>query len=410
VNVSEYETDVAIVGAGPYGLSLAAHLKAAGVDVRVFGKPMGFWRDHMPRGMQLKSEAASSSLSDPLAGHTLAAFCDATNRAFNPRGTPVPLSTFVTYGEWFQREVVQDVEHEYVIDVARDRNGFRLTLATGDVVTARRVVIATGVQHFAHVPRVLSGLPPYAVSHSSDHADLGTFRGRDVLVVGAGQSALESAALLAEHGARAHVVARVPQLSWNTEPLPDGRSLARRLREPQAPLGSGWPTWFYSEHPALFRRLPESQRIRRASTALGPAGAWWLRPRVEERCEVLLGHEPVAAQMSADAVRLSLRTPAGDVVDVVGDHVIAATGYRVDLTRLGILGPDMTRSLVTCNGGPKVSSTFESSLSGLFFIGPAVASTFGPAMRFVWGAAFAARVVAQRIAAESPQRTRAKVG
>lgn len=407
--MSANSVDVAIVGAGPYGLSLAAHLRAAGVPLRIFGRPMGFWREHMPRGMLLKSEAGASSLSDPRQRHTLSAFCRATTRSYADRGTPVPLSTFVEYGEWFQHALVPEVEPVDVIDVAREGRGFRIRLADGDVAHAHTVAVATGVQHFAYTPRVLSQLPQRVVSHSSAHADLAVFGGRDVLIVGAGQSALECAALLAEHGARARIVARGPRLVWNGEPFPDVRGLAWRLREPRAPLGSGWATWFYSNHPALFRHLPQRERIRRARTALGPAGAWWLRPRIEGRCEVLLGHAPVDAEPFGRRVRVRARTIDGTLVDLVADHVIAATGYRPDLSRLGFLHASRLGHIQTCFGAPKVNMDFESSVPGLFFVGPIVAATFGPAMRFVWGAEFAARTVAQRIASSSVRRKTASL-
>ncbi len=393
--------DVAIIGAGPYGLSLAAHLDDAGVSRRVFGHPMGFWRAHMPDGMLLKSEAFASSLSDPAHADSLAAFCHATNRAYVDRGPPVSLGTFVEYGEWFQRAQAPDVEPVLVADVTRDHGGFEISLVDGDRARARRVVVATGVQHFAHVPRVLTGLPSAAVSHSSDHIDLGVFRGRDVVVVGAGQSALESAALLRERGARVRVMARGPELDWNGKPLRPDRPLARRVREPTAALGSGWATWFYSNHPALFRYLPTRERIRRARTSLGPAGAWWLRPRLEEGCEVLLGHTTIAAETIDGGVRLRARTLDARVVDVVAEHVLAATGYRPDVARLPFLGPSVRLQVQTCVGAPKVDADFESSVPGLYFIGPFVASTFGPAMRFVWGADFAARVLTRRLVAIS---------
>ena len=393
--------DVAIIGAGPYGLSLAAHLENAGVSRRIFGHPMGFWRAHMPDGMLLKSEAFASSLSDPARADSFAAFCQATNRAYVDRGDRVSLGTFVEYGEWFQRAEVPDVEPVLVTDVTRDHGGFEISLVEGDRARARCVVVATGVQHFAHVPRVLTGLPSPAVSHSSDHIDLGVFRGRDVVVVGAGQSALESAALLSERGARVRVMARGPELEWNGEPLLPGRPLARRLREPAAPLGSGWATWFYCNHPALFRYLPTRERIRRARTSLGPAGAWWLRQRVEEGCEVLLGHTTVAAETIDGGVRLRAQTRDARVVDVVAEHVLAATGYRPDIARLPFLGPAVKIQVQTCFGAPKVDAGFESSVPGLHFIGPVVASTFGPAMRFVWGADFAARVLTRRLVAMS---------
>src|ERR1700760_1616078 len=83
--------DVAIIGAGPYGLSIAAHLRAAGVDFRIFGKPMGFWRDHMPDGMHLKSEGFASSLSEPSGKFTLGAFCKERGLDYADLGSPVPL-------------------------------------------------------------------------------------------------------------------------------------------------------------------------------------------------------------------------------------------------------------------------------------------------------------------------------
>src|SRR6266545_2027451 len=282
------------------------------------------------------------------------------------------------------------------LPIARRDGAFDISLATGERARARSVVVAVGVQHFAHVPEPLSGLPGDLVSHSSAHADLSVFRGRDVLVLGAGQSALESAALLRERGTRVRVMARGLKLVWNGEPLPPRRPLTRRLREPETALGSGWRTWFYANHPALFRRLPAGERVRRARTALGPAGAWWLRRRIEGQVPVLLGHMPFDAQPIDGGVRLQARTTGGRTVEIVTEHVIVATGYRADVARLPFVGPSLRARIRPFAGGPYVNVDFESSVPGLYFIGPAVASSFGPAMRFVWGADFAARVLTQR--------------
>ena len=265
--------DVAILGAGPYGLSLAAHLRASGVPVRHFGMPMELWQSAMPQGMFLKSQGFASNLSSPDGEHTLEAFCAATGRAYASYGLPVPLDTFVAYGKWFQRELVPDVEETMVADVAPADGYFDLTLADGRRTQARTVAVAVGVQHFASVPEQLTGLPPSVCTHSSAHTDLASFRDRKVVVLGAGQSALESGALLSESGANVHLVAREPKVVWNGPPLPPDRPWWRRMREPEAGLGSGWSTWFYSGYPELFRHLPQGTRIVRARTALGPAGA-----------------------------------------------------------------------------------------------------------------------------------------
>ena len=238
-------TDVAIVGAGPYGLSVAAHLRRSGLSVRQFGRPMHLWRANMPRGMYLKSQGFASNLSDPDAAFTLAAFCRSSGRPYADYSLPVPLDTFAGYGEWFQRSPGLAVTEVMVTSLARQPGGYQLTLADGETVTARQVVLAIGVEHFGYLPAELSGLPASACTHSSAHAELAAFRGQRVLVVG--QSALESAALLHESGADVRIVMRKRQVVWNGAPLAAGRPLVQRLREPEAGLGPGWSTWFYAQ-------------------------------------------------------------------------------------------------------------------------------------------------------------------
>jgi thioredoxin reductase len=236
-------------------------------------------------------------------------------------------------------------------------------------------------------------------THSSTHRDLSGFRDRSVVVIGAGQSALESAALLHEAGASVQVVAREPRLAWNGEPLPLDRPLLRRLREPEAGLGSGWATWFYSTQPDLFRHLPERTRVYRARTALGPAGACWLRRRVEGQFPVLTGHALSWVKEDADRVRLGLADRTGADGELVADHVIAATGYRPGMARLPFLDEQITSRLRLVAGTAAVGRDYQSSLPGLYVIGPVVAPTFGPVMRFVYGADHAARTVTRKLAA-----------
>ena len=392
------DVDVVIVGAGPYGLSLAAHLRGAGVNYRQFGLPMRLWQAYMPRGMFLKSQGFASNLSDPRGTHTLEVFCKEAGRSYASYGLPVPLDTFVSYGHWFRSELSLEIQEVLVKDLARRDGGFELLLADGDRVRARRVVVAVGVEHFGHVPEYLSGLPSSLCTHSSAHTDLGVFDGKEVIVVGAGQSALESAALLHENGADVRVLVRKPDVAWNGLPLALDRPLPQRLREPEAGLGSGWNTWFYSNHPGLFRHLPRGTRVQKARTALGPAGASWLRSRVEGQFPVLTGHTVTSARPRDG--RVSLDVTGGSSKEMSADHVIAATGYRTDMARLQFLGDQIRSGIraVAGTGSAAVGRDYQSSVPGLYFIGPAVAPTFGPVMRFVFGSEHAATTVGRQLA------------
>ncbi|MFB6811169.1 NAD(P)-binding domain-containing protein [Streptomyces sp. NPDC056387] len=383
--------DLVVVGAGPYGLSVAAHAAAAGLGVRVLGRPMASWRDHMPDGMYLKSEPWSSNLSAPGGRHSLAAYC-ATRGLAAEHGSPLPIGTFSSYGMWFARRAVPEVEEVTVTEVTPQGDGFLVRTAEGPPLLARTVALAVGVMPFVHLPKVLRDLPPGHCSHSSGHRDLARFAGREVAVIGAGQAALETAALLAENGARPCLVARRSRLNWNTVPQPLERPALRALRDPHSGLGTGWRSWVWSELPWAVRRLPAPTRERIAATALGPAGAWWLRERFERSVPVLLGHRLHRAVPVGERTRLGLTTAAGESVVLDVAHVVAATGFTPHLDRLELLDARLRAALDTVGDGgtPELSAVFESSWPGLFFAGLLTAPSFGPSMRFVHGAGFTA--------------------
>jgi Pyridine nucleotide-disulphide oxidoreductase len=398
--MSDY--DVAVIGAGPYGLSVTAHLRAARTSLRIFGRPMNTWRRHMPDGMFLKSEGFASSIGEPTGRLTLRRFCEESGLEYGDIGQPVPLETFVAYGAWFREQVVPDVDERTVTRLERDGNDFRLQLDSGDVVGARRVVAATGLTHYAYVPPVLRGLASSLVTHTSDHSSFERFDGRTVAVVGAGQSAIETAVLLDESGASPHVVARAPRLLWNPEP--DGCAPSRRLRPPTTPLGNSWRLWAYTTFTPTYRWLPDTTRVRLVHRVLGPAGAWWLRPRLRADVPVLTSTSVSRVEPSNGGVRLGMAGPDRRELEV--EHVIAGTGYRVGVERLDFLAPELRRMLECLDGAPRLSRHFESSVPGLYFVGLSAAITFGPAMRFVCGSGFAARHVAGHVAARRPRLVR----
>ncbi len=390
--IDRVRTEVVIIGAGPYALSLAAHLRALGVDFRIFGTPMHTWRALMPRGMFLKSEWRASDLFDPVGSCTLEQFCAREGIVWGSPHSPVPLETFTRYGLHFQQRFVPEVEDVMVTALDGEPSHFEVQLADGETLRVNQVVVATGMSHAAHVPRELTRLPAEVLSHSGRHHDLTRFTGRSVAVIGGGQSALETAALLHEAGAEVRLVTR------NDVPSAGHRSLYQRLRRPMSKLGPGLGPWLYCNAPQLFRCLPQGVRIARVKSALGPAGAWWLKDRVVGRLSVLAGHSLEGAEVRGDGALLHLQASDGTRRQVAADHVIAATGYRFALGSVPFLGRRLLDQLRAVEDAPVLSPNFESSVAGLYFTGLASANTFGPAMRFLHGAGFTARRLSRRLA------------
>src|ERR1019366_2627764 len=231
--------DVAVIGAGPYGLSIAAHLRAQGVDFRIFGRPMDTWRSNMPKGMRLKSEGFASGLYDADSSFTLADYCKEKGLPYADSGLPVPLETFTAYGLEFQRRFVPELVDTLVVSLRRAGAHYEVRLETGEFVAARRVVVAVGLSYYEYVPPLLSVLPGTHLTHSARHRTVEHFRDREVIVVGAGASALDLAALLHQAGARVEVVARTPEIRFY-DPPSAFRSFIQRLRDPQTVIGHGW--------------------------------------------------------------------------------------------------------------------------------------------------------------------------
>ncbi|ATL29742.1 FAD-dependent oxidoreductase [Streptomyces formicae] len=392
---------VAVIGAGPYGLSTAAHLRARGIPVRVFGEPMVSWRAGMPEGMLLKSTPVASSIDAPQRGHTLVDYCDAAGiRRLVTDEDIIPVETFAAYGEWFQQKLVPDLERVKVVSVdRRGGGGFELKLDSGEQFTARAVVVATGLSGLARMPGELAAAVPDGptptgpVSHSSQLHDLSRFSGRDLIVVGAGQSALETAVLAAEAGARVRVVARGKgAVAFGAPPWRQPKF------RPESPFGRAWSLYVLSYHADPYRHLPPSARHFLVRRILGPLGAWWLRDRYDGTVQTREVRRIRAAQVRDGQPVLTVETHAGRVEDLAADHVVAATGYRVDIEAMDFLGHGLRARLAVSRGTPRLGAGYASSIPGLYFTGMLGGSSYGPVMRFVCGTEFASPRLARHVA------------
>ncbi len=382
--------DVAILGAGPYGLAAGAHLhQVAGLDVQVFGDPMEFWKAQMPAGMFLRSPWSASQISDPASQFTLGNYRTRLGREIP---APIPLDDFVGYGLWFQQNAVPKIMQQKVANIQRDSAGFQLTLDTGARWTARRLLIAGGIKPFARRPEQFAGLFPHFVTHSSDQRDVNQFKGKRVAVVGAGQSALESAALIFEAGAQVEVLVResnIHWLGWRAK-LQKLGPLSRLLYAP-TDVGPAGVSRIVSI-PNSVKYFPRSIQNWFRTRSLRPAGSRWLFDRLKT---VPIRTSCVVTSARLAGEKLHLKLNDGSTREV--EHVVLGTGYQVDISRYSFLSPELIQSVKRVNGFPVLNSAFESSVPGLHFLGAPSSWNFGPLMYFVAGTEFAARTLAAHV-------------
>ncbi|MBN9219710.1 MAG: NAD(P)/FAD-dependent oxidoreductase [Mesorhizobium sp.] len=384
------DCEVAVIGAGPFGLAAASALKAAGIDTRTFGGAMSFWRDHMPRGMRLRSPWHATYI-----GHTngpLSLDSYAKTLGISP-DEPLHLENFVGYGLWIQAQAVPDLDTRWVGRVELANGGFRLALADGDAVTARRVVVAMGLMNQQLIPTVFQGISDELVSHASEHTDYGSFRGKRVAVIGRGQSACESAVLLKRGGADVELVCHGPvhwlgyralsgKQSWSLRDF-----LSERLASPSR-VGP-FPISWLVEVPGFVHMFPEVARAGLNRRSLGAGATGWLRPDFDG-IRIRAGGRIVGASARDNGIELRFEKDAATF-----DHVLLGTGYRIDIAKLGLFAPDTLGAIARREGMPMLSAGFESSIPGLHFIGASAVGSFGPLMRFTAGTPFAARTVAR---------------
>lgn len=392
------DLEVAVIGAGPHGLSAATHLRRAGVQAHVFGSPMSFWKT-MPEGMKLRSNMSATSMVETVGPLSLSEYMRQSGAQIEH---PVELEDFIEYGSWVQRTAVPDLDERMVASLQRAPGGFALSLDDGSSVSARRVVVACGIAPFERIPEGLGleGLPAERVSHTAHHRDLGAFAGRRVAVLGGGQSAFESAALMRERGAaHVEVLVRKRSVVWLR-----GHGVKKRIGAlgpiVYAPTDVG-PLWYSRlvEKPGLFRQLPREAQDRIAARSIRPACSHFVRVRLDE-VAISAGVGLREAQERDGQLRLSLSDGSEREVD----HLMLGTGYKVDVSRYAFLDDGIVADLRRVDGYPVLGRGLETSVAGLHMVGAPAAWSFGPINRFVSGSWFAGGAVAREIAGRSSAR------
>lgn len=374
--------EVAIIGAGPYGLAAASHLRQIkGLGVSIFGEPMRFWRSAMPAGMLLRSSWSASHIADPTSTLTLDAYQVSSG---NHLAAPISLERFVDYGLWYQRSAVPDVDSRKVCAIEPHGGKFQLTLEDGTGVTASRVIVAGGISAFAARPAAFDHVPAALATHTSEGPSLSRFVNKRVIVIGGGQSALETAALLHEVGAEVEVLvrrSRVHWLGWKERLRPLGA--ASGLLFSPTDVGPAGISRLVAA-PDILRKFPLSIQTHLRTLSIRPAGARWLRERLQT-VPISTRTTVTSALPSNGSLKLTLSDNSSRLVD----HVLLGTGYRVNIARYNFLSSTFQR-LDVVDGFPRLGAAFESSVPGLHFLGAPAAGSYGPLMYFVSGTKYAA--------------------
>jgi hypothetical protein len=349
---------------------------------------MRFWRTSMPAGMLLRSAWSASHIADPNASLTLDAY---KLRSGNHLAAPITLERFIDYGMWYQRAAVPDVDPRKVASIESRHGKFHIALEDGDTTIASRVIVASGISAFAARPAAFDQIAPAFATHTSEAQDLSHLANKRVVVIGGGQSALESAALLNELGCKVEILIRragVHWLGWKDRL----RSLGPASRLVYAPTDVG-PAGVSRvvAAPDLLRKLPRNVQNRLRVLSTRPAGARWLRERL--RGIPISTRKTVA---SAVPVNGNLRLTLSDNSTRTVDHVLLGTGYRVNIARYPFLSPSILRELRMVDGFPLLGPAFESSVPGLHFLGAPAAWSYGPLMYFISGTKYAASTLFRR--------------
>jgi FAD-dependent urate hydroxylase len=352
--------DVIIIGSGPFGISIAAHAVASKLEYKLFGYPMDFWKNQMPQDMFIRTPHEFVSFSDSKEELTIQHFSEETGTELV---TPLPRPIFVEYANWFARKAGIEFTPNLITKVTQKDGYYEVTADTGVSYDTKNIIVATGVEHYKHLPSFLNNFPAHLVSHTSGYTSFAQFKGKKVVVLGSGQSAWEAAGLLHRDGADVELVYRKEAANYA-----GSRENEIALRD----VGD------------IFYQLPLEEKKQGWGQSAGSV-AHFLKPYVEG---IVPQNGSVAIekveQVNDEEIRLVLSNGTEKIVN----HIIAATGFHINLDKVPFFDADLLTGIEREEGYaqfPMLNESFESSLPGLYFAGPLSSHSHGPTFRFILG-------------------------
>jgi len=361
------KTNILIVGAGPYGLSLANYLAHQKKDFLIAGKSMELWREHTFDNMDLRSDVATSTIIHPENKFSFENYCLSNNQSIEELKGMLPVTTFRRYLNWCESSYDFDVIPEYVVKIEKNDHGFTSRLKSGAEIVSNKVVMATGVAHHLNIPEDLlnskssikekSKTKNLKVIHSYDTAEIAHQKNKKVLVIGAGQSAAESIDILLQNKNK---------VDWHSRTRPI------YFKEPL-----NIPKW-------LFNIIVYSAGVVRA-----------IPPAISKRILSIFSATTITPNFQPMMEKIQRLKHLPDLSNY--DIIVTATGYRYDIRYMDFIGDTILKNLKLRKQMPYVNPDFETSIPGLHFIGPIIEQYFGPAMKFMIGAHYAAPKLSSKL-------------
>ncbi len=375
------KTDLLIIGAGPFGLALAAYANTLGINYLVAGKPMEFWKNNMPDGMYLRS--ASDWSLDPTDQASIMNYLKTLGKT--PKDVePLSRDFYLEYCQWFQDQAGIQSLPFYVTQLNKMVDHFHARLENGDVIEAKKVVVAIGMGYFKNQPPKLTALLPKGkYSHTCEAIQLNVKKGKRILILGGRQSAFEWTALLNDAGAaEVHLVHRhespkFTESDWTwVSPLVDGMVT----------------------NPAWFRNLPQEEKDAISKRMWGEGRLKvepWLEKRVKKANTHI--HEKASLASCTELTDGSLEIKLDNEDTFVVDEIILATGYKVDLDQIQFLTENLRNEIFTRNGFPILDEHFQTSVEDLYFTSMSAGQDFGPFFGFTISVRASAKIIGNAI-------------